>query len=217
MELISLYTTQLYLALFCTAPLYCTSFYSILHCSTLPHSTLLCSHTDNAIKGRNLDRLRSHSLPPKDLGSALSRPFARCNYPTGPFGDSRGTEGCVRPSALTGCGEEEAEGSVDNGNENENENSYLQRGKSCPIPHSPSPRGARPFPFGKSSSRDLCGIAMGSHCRTVLTPSSNPAHIPVNDDTLNQALSVHGGRLLIEELEKAVTQLVEKMRSEKYK
>ena len=39
----------------------------------------------------------------------------------------------------------------------------------------------------------------------------------MNDDTLNQALSVHGGRLLIEELEKAVTQLVEKMRSEKYK
>lgn len=119
----------------------------------------------------------------------------------------------------TGCGEEEAEteGSIENGNENESENSYLLRGKSCPIPHSPSPRGMRPFPFGKSGSRDHCGIAMGAHCRPTLTPSSNPAHIPVNDDTLNQALCVHGGRLLIEELEKAVTQLVEKMRSEKYK
>lgn len=114
------------------------------------------------------------------------------------------------------CGEEEVEGSVESGNENEAENAYLMRGKSCPIPHSPSPRGVRPFPFGKSTSRDLCGIAMNTHSRGALTPSSNPAHIPVNDETLNQALGVHGGRLLVEELEKAVTALVEKMRCEKY-
>ena len=105
---------------------------------------------------------------------------------------------------------------VDEMTENELENSFLLRGKSCPVPHSPSssssssPRGLHRF-HHTSSSRDINGIA---HTRSALTSSG---HISVNDDTVAEALLVHGGKLLVEELERAVTFLVEQMRLEKQK
>ena len=94
--------------------------------------------------------------------------------------------------------------------ENEMVNFMINRGKSCPIPT--SPRGVPRYPFGISHTRETCGIA-SYNARTVLTPSNT---IPVNDDTLAQALSVQGGRLLTEELEKSVAVLVERLREEKY-
>lgn len=100
--------------------------------------------------------------------------------------------------------------------ENELENSYLMRGKSCPVPHSPSssssssPRGVHRF-HHTGGSRDINGIA---HTRNAHTSTG---HISVNDDTLAEALLVHGGKLLVEELERAVTLLVEQMRLEKQK
>ena len=99
--------------------------------------------------------------------------------------------------------------------ENELENSYLLRGKSCPVPHSPSssssssPRGVHRF-HHTGGSRDINGIA---HTRNAQTSSGG--HICVTDDTLAEALLVHGGKLLVEELERAVTLLVEQMRLEK--
>ena len=108
-----------------------------------------------------------------------------------------------------GMGEEEMA-------ENELENSFLLRGKSCPMPHSPSssssssPRGVHRFHHA-GGSRDINGIA---HTRN---PHTSSGHISVNDDTLAEALLVHGGKLLVEELERAVTLLVEQMRLEKQK
>ena len=116
------------------------------------------------------------------------------------------------------------EGEEEETNYGEVENTYLQRGKSCPIPQSPSPRGpgwahghglsdlgrGMRFSFSKSTSRDYGGIA--SHSRNSASNMMNPNSIIVNDETLTQALSVHGGKLLVEELEKAVTVLVEQIR-----
>jgi hypothetical protein len=110
----------------------------------------------------------------------------------------------------------ESRGMEEEMTENELENSYLMRGKSCPVPHSPSssssssPRGMHRF-HHTGGSRDINGIA---HTRNAHTSTG---HISVNDDTLAEALLVHGGKLLVEELERAVTLLVEQMRLEKQK
>lgn len=109
----------------------------------------------------------------------------------------------------------ESRGMEEEMTENELENSYLMRGKSCPVPHSPSsssssPRGVHRF-HHTGGSRDINGIA---HTRNA---HISTGHISVNDDTLAEALLVHGGKLLVEELERAVTLLVEQMRLEKQK
>lgn len=142
-------------------------------------------------------------------------------------GGDRGGDVCVGDMGSTSgssngtCGEEEEEEETTYG---EIENTYLQRGKSCPIPQSPSPRGqgwahghalngvgrGMRYSFSKNSSRDYGGIA--SHCRNAASNMMNPSSIIVNDETLTQALAVHGGKLLVEELEKAVTALVEQIR-----
>ena len=162
----------------------------------------------------NTTDLNNTSSSSGSSGSGCSRSGYSYRASTGGICESSGSEYSSRNDTGFSTGKGLGIGDEDM-TENELENSYLLRGKSCPVPHSPSssssssPRGVHRF-HHTGGSRDINGIA---HTRNAQTSSTG--HICVTDDTLAEALLVHGGKLLVEELERAVTLLVEQMRLEK--